>query len=93
MDKAVGGHFIQDEATSKAAYDFSVNIFGTDGRFSKSQWFAQVKYYMREIEPFVETPILTVEQVTEWVKLGKAAMVARKWSDSSLDMEQVRIAS
>jgi hypothetical protein len=40
MDKAVGGHFIQDEATSKAAYDFSVNIFGTDGRFSKSQWFA-----------------------------------------------------
>jgi hypothetical protein len=48
---------------------------------------------MREIEPFVETPILTVEQVKEWVKLGKAAMAARKWSDSSLDMEQVRIAS
>lgn len=48
---------------------------------------------MREIEPFVETPILTVEQVKEWTKLGRAAMAARKWSDSSLDMEQVRIAS
>tara|TARA_B110000285_G_C14694146_1_gene410445 strand:- start:302 stop:556 length:255 start_codon:yes stop_codon:yes gene_type:complete len=48
---------------------------------------------MKEIEPYVETPILTLEQVQEWAKLGRAAMAARKWSDSSLDMEQVRIAS
>lgn len=40
MDKAVGGHFIQEDTTAKAAFDFAVNIFGTDMRFTKSQWFA-----------------------------------------------------
>jgi hypothetical protein len=48
---------------------------------------------MKIIEPFVETPILTKAQVDEWIKLGKAAMVARKWSDPKLSPLEVRQAS
>lgn len=40
QDKLAGGHYIWDETTAKAAFDYSVAIFGTDDRFSKSQWFA-----------------------------------------------------
>jgi len=40
QDKLAGGHYIWDETTAKATFDYSVAIFGTDDRFSKSQWFA-----------------------------------------------------
>ena len=36
MDKAVGGHFIADEASAKAVWEFEVGIFGTEGRMSLS---------------------------------------------------------
>jgi hypothetical protein len=44
---------------------------------------AQIGYYVKWIQPFVDTPTLTDDQVIEWVKLSKAAFEARKWSDSS----------
>ena len=87
QDTLCGGHWIPDEATSKAAFDFAVTIFGTDGAYTKSQWFAQIRYYMKTISPFVDTPVLMVPQVQEWVKLTKAAMAARKWSNASATPE------
>jgi hypothetical protein len=44
---------------------------------------AQIGYYVKWIQPFVDTPTLTADQATEWVRLSKAAFEARKWSDSS----------
>jgi len=42
---------------------------------------------MKTISPFVDTPVLMMTQVQEWVKLTKAAMAARKWSNASATPE------
>ena len=34
-DKIAGGHWIWEESSAKAAFEFSCSIFGTDGRFTK----------------------------------------------------------
>ena len=36
---------------------------------------------MKNISPFTDSPILSREQIMEWVELSKKAMAARKWSD------------
>ena len=42
-DERFGGHFIYEDATSKASFDFTVKIFGEyDGKISFGQWVGQV---------------------------------------------------
>tara|TARA_B110000285_G_C14830469_1_gene470624 strand:- start:169 stop:414 length:246 start_codon:yes stop_codon:yes gene_type:complete len=42
-DKTFGGHFIYDDATAKASFDFTVKIFGEyDGKISFGQWVGQI---------------------------------------------------
>jgi hypothetical protein len=53
-DKMFGGHFIWDDATSKASFDFVVKIFGEpDCKISFCQWAAQVECYMKNVFPLV----------------------------------------
>lgn len=46
-DKIAGGHWCWDKTTSKASWDFTVHIFGQNGRISFSQWMAQIMYYVK----------------------------------------------
>jgi hypothetical protein len=39
-DQVAGGHWILDAATARDVFDFTTAIFGTDGRLTKSYWFA-----------------------------------------------------
>ena len=40
-------HWNWDDATAKAAWDFSVGLFGYDGKFSMPEWFAMIMCYDR----------------------------------------------
>jgi len=70
-DKIAGGHWIWDPTTAKASFEFGVHIFGSaaNSRYTRPQWFAQLIYYLRVVEPLVQEPKLTKEQNMEWVKL------------------------
>jgi len=39
-DKMAGGHWIWDMKTAKADWDFTVHVFGENGRISFQQWLA-----------------------------------------------------
>lgn len=59
-DKIAGGHWCWDDATAKAHFEFGVNIFGgVNCRYTKPQWFAQLIYYLRVVNPFVDPPQLS----------------------------------
>jgi len=60
-DETFGGHWVYDKATAKADYDFTVHHFGDGGRISFPQYMAQIGYFMKWIQPFVDTPTLSEE--------------------------------
>ena len=43
QDKAAGGHWIWDDSTAKASFDYGVGIYGDDGRFSFSQFMSYIQ--------------------------------------------------
>tara|TARA_B110000285_G_C15100504_1_gene604728 strand:- start:707 stop:994 length:288 start_codon:yes stop_codon:yes gene_type:complete len=86
-DKIAGGHWNWDDVSAKASHDFTTHIFGDGDQISFPQWMAQIGYYVKWIQPFVDTPTLTADQATEWVRLSKAAFDARKWSDTKCSPE------
>lgn len=60
-DKLAGGHWCWDDKTAKAHYDFTTKIFGNGDRISFPDWMAQLYYYIKWIQPFVDTPVLTTD--------------------------------
>ena len=50
---------------------------------------SEIMYYIKWIQPFVDTPVLTDEQGMKWLDLSRAAYKARKWSDTKATPEQV----
>ena len=52
-DKICGGHWIWDEETAKANFDFTVSLYGTQGRFTLIEWFASFQPYKDHVEPLV----------------------------------------
>ena len=42
-DKLAGGHWIWDDSTAKASFDYGVGIYGDDGRFSFSQFMSYIQ--------------------------------------------------
>jgi hypothetical protein len=87
-----GGHWIWDDATSKAAFEFSVGIFGENGRWSKTQWFGHFIPYMMYVKPTVEPNVLLPSQAEEWVGLSIAAENACMWSNKSASSDDVKAA-
>jgi hypothetical protein len=69
-DEIAGGHWIWDDVTAKAAYDFTVNLFGCDGKYSKTQWFSSFIPFMQYVKPIVEPNVLTPTQVEEWIAIS-----------------------
>jgi len=67
-DKLSGGHWIWDDSTAKAHYEFGVHLFGNaaNSRYTRAQWYSQIVYYLRVVQPFVHPPVLTKEQTEEW---------------------------
>jgi len=91
-DKMVGGHWVWDDASAKASFDYMASIFGSNGRVTLDQWMASFGPYMEKVQPYVEGIELTEEQVKEWINVTRAAYNARKWSDASLNPAQVKVA-
>jgi len=89
-DKMAGGHWVWDDVTAKASFDFQVKKFGTGGRMTMTQWFSSLEIFFAEVNPFVNPKELTKEQIKEWIKVTKASYEARKWSDSKCTAVEVR---
>ena len=93
-DKLVGGHWEWEAESAKAAHEYMVSLFGSNGRVTLEQWTASFMPYMKRVRPFVEThDDLSVEQIKTWIDLTKAAFAARKWSDTKCNPSQVKAAN
>lgn len=58
-DKAFGGHYIWDDASAKANFDYMASIFGSNGRVTMEQWSSSFPDYVEKIEPYVDCIELT----------------------------------
>lgn len=55
FDKDFGGHFIYDDVSSKAVFDFQTSIFGEMGnKISFCQWVGSMTQYMEHVAPLVK---------------------------------------
>jgi len=68
-DKLAGGHWVWDDACSKASYDFQAKKFGVGGRMTMTQWFSSLEIFFADVNPFVNPKELTKEQIKEWIKV------------------------
>ena len=82
-------HWVWDDETAKASFDFSVSIYGSKGKLSRSQWLKMSLAYLRFVKPFAEPVILTQEQIRKWVILSKAANDKRTWANSMSSPEEI----
>lgn len=53
-DQAFGGHWIWEDASAKANFDYMTSVFGSNGRVTFDQWCASFPDYMEKIEPYVD---------------------------------------
>lgn len=82
-DTLTGGHWVWEDKTAKASFDWMVNVFGEGGRVTLKQWMSSWIPYFRYVQPFVEEKLLDPEQMLMWVTLNKKAKEMRKWSNSN----------
>ena len=53
-DEIAGGHFINDKATHDDVTNFSISIFGTDGKMTMAQWTTTFGPWMQHIKPHIK---------------------------------------